>query len=203
MDMARIVATPTERAPARIGLLLAGGASKRMGRDKAELSWQGQPLIAHMHALLQALPLQRVMVSGDRPDYAGITDEAPGRGPLGGIASAARALPDCELLVVPVDMPRLSVSLLRRLLEAPPCACVCFVGSPLPMRLQLDVALRVWLSDWLCDADAPRALHRLQARLDAQMLPLRPHEQTQLANANTPQDWQTLVNPESGIPILE
>jgi molybdopterin-guanine dinucleotide biosynthesis protein A len=188
------VATSTDATVPRIGLLLAGGASTRMGRDKAGLDWQGQPLIAHMHALLSALPLSQVVVSGARPEYAGVIDQAPGRGPLGGIASAAQVLPDCVLLVVPVDMPRLALPLLQRLLDAPPRACTRFAESPLPMRLQLDGDLRLWLAAWLRDPDAPRALHRLQAALNVQSLALGPEERAQLANANTPADWQRLAS---------
>lgn len=194
MCTGRTVATSTDATVPRIGLLLAGGASTRMGRDKAGLDWQGQPLIAHMHALLSALPLSQVVVSGARPEYAGVIDQAPGRGPLGGIASAAQVLPDCGLLVVPVDMPRLALPLLQQLLDAPPRACTRFAESPLPMRLQLDGDLRLWLAAWLRDPDAPRALHRLQAALNVQSLALGPEERAQLANANTPADWQRLAS---------
>ena len=194
MRTGRAVATSTDGTVTRIGLLLAGGASTRMGRDKGLLDWQGQPLIAHMHALLSALPLSQVVVSGARPEYAGVIDKAPGRGPLGGIASAAQVLPDGILLVVPVDMPRLSLPLLRRLLDAPPCACTRFAESPLPMRLQLDGNLRLRMDAWLRDPDAPRALYRLQATLDVQSLALDPGERALLANANTPEDWQRLAS---------
>lgn len=187
--MGRTVGTATEASLPRIGLLLAGGASTRMGRDKAGLDWQGRPLIAHMHALLSALPLQQVVVSGSRPEFGGIVDESPGRGPLGGIASAAQAMPDCELLVLAVDTPGLSPSLLQRLLNAPASACVRFGESPLPMRLRLDSELRGWLRGWLRDAEAPRALHRLQARLQVQQLQLDPQDLRQLANLNTPEEW--------------
>lgn len=179
----------TDSPVPKIGLLLAGGASSRMGRDKAELDWHGRPLIAHMHAVLSELPLQRVVVSGARPEFGGIVDANPGRGPLGGIASAAQQLPDSELLVLAIDTPKLSTNLLQRLLDAPDSACVCFGDSPLPMRLRLDAGLRAWLAAWLRDAEAPRALRRLQAQLDVWRLPIDSHEVEQLANLNTPQDW--------------
>lgn len=200
MCTGRTVATSTDASVPRIGLLLAGGASTRMGRDKARLDWQGQPLIAHMHALLSALPLSQVVVSGARPEYAGVIDQAPGRGPLGGIASVAQMLPDCVLFVVPVDMPRLALPLLHRLLDAPPRACTRFAESPLPMRLQLDGELRLWLASWLGDSDAPRALHRLQAALAVQSLSLGPEECALLDNVNTPEDWRKLA---SGLPTRD
>jgi len=184
-----VSSTDAEPLP-RIGLLLAGGGSTRMGLDKALLDFAGRPLIEHMLSVLGALPLARVLVSGSRPEYRGIEDLAPGRGPLGGIASVAVDLPDCELLVLPLDMPRLTPELLQRLLDASPAACVRFVGLPLPMRLRVDAPLRDRLRAWLDDAQAPRALHRLQAQLTIIELRLSPAERPQLQNCNTPEQWK-------------
>jgi molybdenum cofactor guanylyltransferase len=185
------MASATELDPLpRFGLLLAGGGSTRMGRDKALLEFEGRPLIEHMRGLLAALPLGRVLVSGRRPGFQGIEDLAPGRGPLAGIASVAIGLPDCQLLVLPLDMPRLQAGLLQRLLDAPPAACVRFAGLPLPMRLRVDAALRAWLRGWLEDAQAPRALHRLQAQLSTIELEPALAERPQLQNCNTPEQWK-------------
>jgi molybdenum cofactor guanylyltransferase len=183
------VATSTDLRLPRIGLLLAGGASSRMGQDKATLAWHGRPLIERMLERLQTLALDRVVVSGLRPAFDGIPDIAPARGPLGGIASAAQSLPDCDLLIVPVDMPQLGQALLGRLLDSAAGACVRLGDSPLPMRLRLDAELRTWLAAWLQDPDAPRALHRLQARVGVTALPLSADEGGQLVNVNTPAEW--------------
>ncbi len=184
--------TRTKLRLPQVGVLLAGGASSRMGQDKAELLYHGRPLIAHMLALLEGLGLDRVVVSGDRAEFAGIADISPFRGPLGGLASVAMQLPDAELLVVPVDMPQLGAVLLSRLQRAPAAACVHFVDLPLPMRLRLDAPLRDWLGDWLADLQAPRALHRMQTGLQSLALPLQMADQLQLGNANTPADWERM-----------
>lgn len=75
--------------------ILAGGQSRRMGRDKALLNWRGQPLLAHMVATARAAGAAQVLISGDPAQYAAfgpcVPDQWPGCGPLGGIASVLRA----------------------------------------------------------------------------------------------------------------
>ena len=107
----RMGITDTEPTP-WVGVVLAGGRSSRMGRDKARLAWRDQSLLAHACATLQAAGTCEVVVSGDYPEYAGIPDALPALGPLGGLASVVDALPDGVLLLVPVDMPLLTPELL-------------------------------------------------------------------------------------------
>lgn len=173
-----------------IGLVLAGGASRRMGRDKALLAWQGRPLLDHMLALLAAAGVDRSVVSGDRPGHRGVPDRYPGQGPLGGVATVADVLPDCRLLVVPVDMPLLAPARLVALLrQYPRAACLHYRGHPLPMRLRVDDALRTLLAAWLGDPAGPRALLALQEALAASVLEPPWLDQAQFANLNRPADW--------------
>jgi molybdopterin-guanine dinucleotide biosynthesis protein A len=76
--------------------ILAGGQSRRMGRDKALVSWRGRPLLAHMVATARAAGASEVVISGDPAKYAAfgpcVPDHWPGCGPLGGIASVLRSL---------------------------------------------------------------------------------------------------------------
>lgn len=97
------------------GWVLAGGASVRMGRDKALLEIRGHPLIAAALDKLRALGLQP-QIAGSRPDLASfapvVPDNFPGSGPLAGI-EAALAASDEELhLFLPVDLPDLPVAFL-------------------------------------------------------------------------------------------
>lgn len=119
-----------------VGLLLAGGQSTRMGVDKAFLQWKGQPLIDHQIETLQSLT-EETWVSGHRPGYRDIADEVFGRGPVEGLRSALRRLPkDIFLLVLPLDMPNLSVSTLMKLKTPSDGDVVRFRGHELPMVLR-------------------------------------------------------------------
>src|SRR5699024_8749210 len=94
------------------GLVLAGGKSSRMGRDKAGLIWaDGQRFLDRAIDLLEQAGCARVIVSGERPGYDCVPDRWPDQGPLGGIASVLAAGLELNgpLLIVPVDMPQLEV----------------------------------------------------------------------------------------------
>ena len=175
-----------------IGVVLAGGLSSRMGRDKALLPWNGRPLIEHLIAVLQAAGVREVKISGERPDYRGVADPLPHIGPLGGIAGIAASCGDSELLIVPVDMPRLHPSLLRRLCEAEPdAASVGFLGRVLPMRLRLDARCRDALSAILASGDERgRSLRALQERVGLREIALSAEEAAQLIDCNTEETWQ-------------
>ena len=75
------------------GYVLAGGASRRFGRDKALVEFDGEPLITGLCRVLQAATSTTVRIIGDAEKYGHIgveciADRWPGEGPLGGIITA-------------------------------------------------------------------------------------------------------------------
>ncbi|RDS80759.1 molybdenum cofactor guanylyltransferase [Dyella monticola] len=175
-----------------IGVVLAGGLSSRMGRDKALLPWQGRPLIEHQIATLNATGVREVKVSGYRPDYLGVSDAAPSLGPVGGLASIAAMCEDAQLLIVPVDMPRLQPALLQRLRDSEPDAgSVRFAGHMLPMRLRLDTPCRAALNAALSESDKrARSVRVLQERVGVREISLSAEDETQLIDCNTEESWR-------------
>jgi molybdopterin-guanine dinucleotide biosynthesis protein A len=103
-------------------VLLAGGESTRMGRDKATLDWRGVPLWSRQLEKLRALTSNvfvsaRFAVAWRPPDVKLVIDEPPSRGPLSGLtASVAIMDTDC-LLVLAVDMPFITLSHLKKLCD--------------------------------------------------------------------------------------
>ena len=183
-----------------LGVVLAGGRSSRMGRDKALLQWHGKSLLQHQLDTLRDAGVDATRVSGLRPQHDGIPDLEPDRGPLAGLASIAAATDgDTDLLVVPVDMPLLSGALLRKLIGADPGAdaCVRFAGHVLPLRLRLDARSRARLHQRMQMAEPRlRSLRALQDDLGLVELPLSTDEATQLADINTPAAWQGIQRPD-------
>lgn len=101
--------------------ILAGGASRRMGRDKSFVELEGRPMIAHVIAHLEALALPVAIITNTPDAYAGFglpchTDVMPGSGSLGGIYTALWHSPTDYVLCVACDMPFLNPALLRHLI---------------------------------------------------------------------------------------
>ena len=118
-------------------LILAGGASRRMGEDKANLVFNNMPLHEWMQIALRAAGVQRIWLSGANVPN-GIPDLLPGQGPLSGIfatLSAMTTLPD-RLIIVPIDMPNLISNDYLTLINAAESApCINYRESHFPLIL--------------------------------------------------------------------
>jgi molybdenum cofactor guanylyltransferase len=112
-------------APPIYGLLLSGGASRRMQRDKAQLAYAGEPQLLRTWRLLAAVT-ERAFVSVrseqcDDPLRASlpqIVDRYDAIGPAAGILSAQDTHPDVAWLVLACDLPLLDEATLRKLIDA-------------------------------------------------------------------------------------
>ncbi len=107
------------------GLVLAGGQSRRMQRDKATLEYRGDSQLARAMALLESR-VARAYVSV-RPDqvqdparsrFAQVVDTREGLGPIAGIVAAQARHPDAAWLVLACDLPFLDGATLDHLLGA-------------------------------------------------------------------------------------
>lgn len=183
-------------------ILLTGGSSTRMGRDKAQLDLRGQPLWRHVRAVLQAAGCRQVLVSGTPTDLCAgeeaTADVIPGLGPLAGIASVIGAQGDTLsrdwLLVVPVDLPLLTPEALRWL-------CVQgfddngahYEGHAMPALLRNSIVFRQMLGTMLrATAPRDRSLRALHAALGSRAVPLPPALADALTNTNTPAEWAAI-----------
>jgi len=102
-------------------VILAGGGSRRMGRDKSLLPLDGQPMLAHVIAALMPLNLPILLVTNTREVHAPfdlpmVGDLHPGLGALGGLHSALTHITTDAALLVACDMPRLNTMLLADLI---------------------------------------------------------------------------------------
>lgn len=111
-------------------ILLTGGASRRMGQDKAALP-SGAPadhpgpetLAARTGRLLQSVAALAIEVGPGRSGLPAVPDDHPGAGPLAAVATGAAAVAmrgwAGPALVVATDLPRLTLGMLRWLADHP------------------------------------------------------------------------------------
>ncbi len=124
------------------GAVLAGGDSRRMGRDKAFVSYGGRPLAGIARAaLLEAGATEVLSVGGDlhrlsRLGFVAIADDAPGEGPLGGLLTALRVAAAGWVVVLSCDLPYASAGTVRELLshagDDTDAVVPLLAGRPLP-----------------------------------------------------------------------
>src|SRR5690348_13469845 len=107
------------------GLVLAGGRSTRMQRDKATLEYAGRTQLERAVELITPL-VERVFVSvrpdqtGDplRARFAQIVDSGEVEGPIAGIVAAQSRHPEAAWLVLACDLPLLDQQTLEHLLRS-------------------------------------------------------------------------------------
>jgi len=96
-----------------IAVVLAGGASRRMGRDKSSVEIAGTASLDRVVAAARQALSEVVVVGGGAP--GALADLEPGGGPVQAILSAWRAHPGRALVVLGCDMPFVGAELVARL----------------------------------------------------------------------------------------
>jgi molybdopterin-guanine dinucleotide biosynthesis protein A len=180
------------------GLVLAGGRSSRMGRDKAALLYEGQTQLERAMALLTP-HVARAYVSV-RPDqkadalrarFAQIEDRAMDIGPTAGLLAAQAAHPEAAWLVLACDLPLLDEPTLLHLIGARDAAGLATAyrsshdGLPEPLCAIYEPRSRAALSDYVAQGKhCPRKfLLHAGARLIEEPNPRA------LDNINTPEEY--------------
>jgi molybdopterin-guanine dinucleotide biosynthesis protein A len=147
------------------GILLAGGASSRFGSPKELAEFEGETLGDRAWRLLGEACDERIRVG---------PGDDPGTGPVAAIAAGLREASHDIAVVIPVDMPRLTVDALHELAAACRDAAVAQAG-PLPCAIRRAA---------FPDSDE-RRLRTVLAGLDTAEIEL---DTALLLNVNTPDD---------------
>jgi molybdenum cofactor guanylyltransferase len=198
-------------APAVLGLVLAGGSSSRMKRDKAALEYRGKTQLERTLELAQR-HVSEVFVSvrsaqtkdPARARHSLIIDSVPGEGPIVGIRSAFAAHPDAAWLVLACDLPFLSDAALEQLLTErdPTMSATAFRsahdGLPEPLCAIWEPAAAAELAAHQANGNVcPRKfLMRHAVKL------LEPRDRSALDNVNTPEEYaEALRRLDTRIPV--
>lgn len=190
------------RAIPLYGLVLSGGRSSRMGRDKASIPYHGRPQVRWAAGLLSEL-CERVFVStrsdqAAEQQFAGLEqlhDRFLDIGPMGGILTALHAHPSAAWLVLGCDLPFVSRETLGALLDTrdPFRLATCYEsptdGLPEPLCALYEPGYRLHLHQFLASGRTCPRKALIQSR--SRRLPLRdPHA---LDNVNYPEEAEAAL----------
>jgi len=189
------------------GLVLAGGLSTRMQRDKAALLYEGQDQLSRAVELL-GRHVQPVFVSvrptqvqdSVRSRWPMIVDIVGSEGPLAGILSAQAAHPQAAWLVIACDLPFLSDEVLRQLIARREPSAVATAyrsahdGLPEPLCAIWEPQAAAALARY--QADGGRCPRKFLIRQNAPLL--EPEDRRALDNINTPQEYESARSGLSG-----
>ena len=169
------------------GVVLCGGASTRMGSDKANLVLAGRPLALWVADALGAAGASPVVAQGGRPPAPLVAepDSTPRAGPLAALVDALERHGD--VLVCPTDVPTVSATLLAALARhahstgAPVVLARGDRTEPLIGHYAGEslTALRAGLR---AGARGPKAV------FDIESIPTVPTDPSDVLNVNTPAD---------------
>ncbi len=192
------------------GLVLTGGKSSRMRRDKASLTYHGRTQLDWAMSFLQPY-VERAFVSvrADQADdpirakYDRIVDTLENKGPIAGIAAAQARYPGVAWLVLACDLPFLDGNTLETLLAArdPKRTATAFRSShdglPEPLCTIWEPASREAVLAYIATGkDCPR---KFLIRSDDTLLLDEPNPSA-LDNVNTPEEYgsaMTTLTPTS------
>lgn len=202
-------------------VVLAGGASRRMGQEKALLTLpDGHSALTHVLRAAQTLA-NPILIAVDTADHAArlglaldhgtdtprlLLDRDPGAGPLAALAGAMRAVEAPVIIALAVDTPLVRPGLLQMLYErmcteqdVPPDAIVPVVeGIPQPLPAVYGTHLA-----GAAEAAIAQGRRSLRALLEDPAVHVRPLHDAMLrhvdpdlrsfAGANTPDEWRRLL----------
>lgn len=173
----------------RLGaIILSGGASSRMGGDKALMDWLGRRAVDRVADLAFEVGAQIVVTVGTiNYGLPLVAEETPLGGPVGGVLAGAAALREAgclRALVLAVDAPSLAGQDLAPLL-AIDAAGAAYEGLHFPLVVALDALPP--------DARAEWPMARLAERVGVMRLVAPAQAQARLRGANTPEEREALL----------
>ena len=180
-------------------LLLAGGESRRMGRDKAAVVFRDEPLWRRQLRVLRDLGPERVFVSARTestwlPDHTELLlDDPPSRGPLSGLTKALAQIQTSHLVVLAVDMPFVTREQLQFLCSEATDGC----GVVPVIRVRAEPLAAIYPRETAPDFSAALAgpdfslqplVRKLAAAGTVRMFSVPPEDERFYRSINTPED---------------
>jgi molybdopterin-guanine dinucleotide biosynthesis protein A len=191
-----------------VGVILAGGQSRRMGEDKAAMMFEGAPLLTRVARRLSRA-VDELLVIGPQslaslaPHVRVVEDALPALGPLGGLYTALTATTGACVFLVACDMPFIRPGLVRAMLAFAETRCDADVVA-LEANGRIQPLHAVYSRECLPAVERAlnardHSLHALLAQLavvtiDTDTVRREDPDELTAFNVNTPEDWRQALN---------
>ena len=196
-----------------IGVVLAGGPSRRMGEPKALLRLpNGRTFLESALALLSSLTETQIVAGGELEIIKGMTlrtgtetrppelsflhieDLHPGEGPLAGIEAALSTRLGSGYIIIASDQPKLGEDILQRLLNGDGNRIHAFEvnGTIIPLPVYMPQSALSALSDAM--TGDLRSLRLFIAANNPELILLPTGDLPGLQSVNTPEEYQELLS---------
>lgn len=198
------------------GVVLAGGMSRRLGRNKALEPVGGQPIITRVFDRLSQVAGELVAVVNDAERAASLplpsgavvaVDRYPGAGPLGGLFTGLAATSQPWALIVACDMPFINLDLVRHMLALRPghdIVVPVLNGFTEPLHALYSTRCLTWMEERLKANDLKISRFFDQARVryipEEAVRRLDP-DLTSFFNVNTQEDVDRAQSLAEGQPV--
>jgi len=206
----------TQQHSSCLGVVLAGGLSSRMGIDKASLQRNQIDMLSYSKQLLTGSGIKNIVISGEPSCSSSqdilVADKYKEAGPMGGIASVIEKYKPAALLILPVDLPLMTMEALQKLKQVGELSQqACFYNDNyLPLYLPINAHTENFLktafihqtkqNDGNKKMDNKTFSHSNMSKSKSgpsmrALLNQIPHKAisintpASLFNANTPEDW--------------
>lgn len=193
--------------PRWTGVLLVGGAGRRMGQDKLRRRLPGGERLADLPARALAGCCGRLAAArspGTEPlglsGFRDLVDVVPGGGPLAGVVAALQSAETPWLLILGGDMPRCPAAFLRAfmaLAEQDPHSAL-MIGTrslqPMPLALPAELGGEVIRRFERGERALRRAVPSTRLRLAEPDLLPRTDGRAPWLGVNTPEEWEHFVD---------
>jgi len=175
-----------------LGVVLSGGQSSRMGKDKAGLIRNNESMLAFSQHILKQTGVKETVVSTNSQNtHVGTPDLIANAGPLGGIYSVIAKHKPKALLILPVDLPLITVSVLEKLKttgELTQKACY-YEDNFLPLYLPINSFTEMFFETAMKNLSGKGpSIRAMLKQVPHQALSLTDNKA--LFNTNTPEQWQ-------------
>ena len=192
--MIKIVPKPnsTQSSFDCLGVVLSGGQSSRMGKDKAGLMRNNENMLAFSQQVLAQTGVCKTVIStNSEKAHFGTPDLISNAGPLGGVYSVISQYKPKALLILPVDLPLITASVLEKLRltgELNQKACF-YEDNYLPLYLPVNSFTELFFKSALKNFNGKGpSIRAMLKQVPHQTLSL--DNKNALFNTNTPEEWQ-------------